>query len=101
MLSFNLATANEIGSVLGERLRRQRLARELQQRELAARAGISETTLRNLETRGVCTLETFIKVIMALGVADELAGFLETRHESIQAMEAASSPRQRVRRKRT
>ncbi len=86
--------------MLGERLRRQRLARELQQRELAARAGISETTLRNLEARGVCTLETFIKVIMALGMADELTDLLETRHASIEAMEKATSPRQRVRRKR-
>lgn len=101
MLSFKLATAQEIGSVLGERLRRQRLAGELQQRELAARAGISETTLRNLETKGVSTLETFIKVVIALGVADELSGLLETRHASIQAMEKASSPRQRVRRRRT
>ena len=100
MPSLNLSTSQEIGRTLGNRLRQKRLARELQQRELAARAGLSQSTLRNLETRGVSTLDTFIKVVMALGAADELSTLLQTRHASIAAMQQASTPRQRVRHKR-
>src|SRR5579863_6163049 len=55
-LPFELATADEIACELGRRLRAHRLAQNFQQSELAARAGISERALRNLERTGRGTL---------------------------------------------
>ncbi len=101
MLSFNLATPGEVSRELGTRVRHHRLTRSLSQRELAARAGISVPTLRNIEREGQATLDAFIRVLMALGMSEQLAPLLDTRATSLKSMEQASKPRQRAPRKRT
>jgi len=60
-------TPEELQWVLGERLRRLRLDRNLDQRTTAEKAGISEKALRNLEAGRGSTLETLIRVLKALG----------------------------------
>lgn len=99
MLTFDLATSDEIERELGSRIRRQRLAQGLRQSELAARAGISELTLRNLERKGQGSLESFVKLVMTLGLAGELASLLQLKTRSIKNMEHASANRQRAPRK--
>lgn len=63
-LLFN--TPEELQTVLGERLRRLRLNRNLDQRTTAEKAGISEKALRNLEAGNGSTVETLIRVLKAL-----------------------------------
>lgn len=63
-LLFN--TPEELQTVLGERLRRLRLNRNLDQRTTAEKAGISEKALRNLEAGKGSTVETLIRVLKAL-----------------------------------
>lgn len=99
MLNFNLATPSEVGRELGARIRRRRLAGGLRQRDLAARAGVSANILRNLEREGHATLDSFIRVVLALGMADQLAPLFDTRTTSLKAMEQASRIRQRAPRK--
>lgn len=60
-------TPEEVQWILGERLRRLRLDRNLDQRTTAEKAGISEKALRNLEAGRGSTLETLIRVLKALG----------------------------------
>lgn len=96
MLSFKLASTNEIGHELGIRLREHRLAQNMQQAELAARAGVSEGTIRNLERKGQATLDSLLKVVMTLGLIDELAELFVPRPVSIKALEAFSSKRLRA-----
>ena len=60
-------TPEELQWILGERLRRLRLDRNLDQRTTAEKAGISEKALRNLEAGRGSTLETLIRVLKALG----------------------------------
>jgi transcriptional regulator with XRE-family HTH domain len=67
MHHFELSTADEIGRELGQRLRSHRLAQNLQQEELAARAGVSERALRNLERMGRGSIDLLLRVVMALG----------------------------------
>jgi transcriptional regulator with XRE-family HTH domain len=55
---FQLSTAIEITSTLG-----QRLIQNLQQSELAARAGISERALKNIERGGSGTFENIVRVV--------------------------------------
>lgn len=59
-------TPSELQHLLGERLRRIRLNRNLDQRSTAEKAGISEKSLRNLETGRGSTVETLLRVLKAL-----------------------------------
>ena len=63
-LLFN--TPEEIQIVLGERLRRLRLNRNMDQLTTAEKAGISEKALRNLESGRGSTIETLVRVLKAL-----------------------------------
>jgi transcriptional regulator with XRE-family HTH domain len=95
-MHFNLSNSQEVVAELGQRLRAQRLLQNLQQDELAGRAGISERALRNIERSGRATLDNFVRVVMALGLVEEMDGIFALKLKSIKAMEAASIKRQRA-----
>ncbi len=97
---FSLSSVPEISRELGQRLRRLRLHQRLTQAELAARASLSLRAVRNLESSGQSTLETFLRATVALGRAEDLDPVLETRVRSIREMELASRERQRAPRAR-
>ena len=96
---FSLATTDEIARELGNRLRAHRLAQNLQQDELAARAGISLRTLGDFERSGRGSLDVFLRVAMALGLIESMSSLFELRAKSIKDMEKASQKRQRASRK--
>lgn len=89
MLDFVFATHEEICAEIGRRLKSQRLARNLLQKELAARAGVSPGTIKNLESKGQASLESWTRIVMALGLVDELAPLFESKVTSIRQMEQA------------
>ena len=94
---FTLSTATEILSTLGSRLRAQRLAQGFSQRDLAQMAGLSLGALRKLEHDGQCSLETLIRVVLALGLVEELEDLFVLKRQSIAQMEQAEAARQRQR----
>ncbi|TAL96740.1 MAG: helix-turn-helix domain-containing protein [Paraburkholderia sp.] len=96
MLHFELATVEEICTELASRLREHRLAQNITQAELAGRAGISMGTVRNFESKGQATLESLIKIVMALGLAGSLSDLFVLRATTIRDMEKASVRRQRA-----
>lgn len=102
-MTFSLSTFTEILHVLGMRLREQRLARSLTQRELASMAGLSLGALRKLEADGQCSLETLVRVVQALGLLEELDDLFVLKRQSIAQMEQVDlvSRRQRAPRKKT
>jgi len=57
---------------MGERLRALRLSRNLTQRELAEKGGLSLRALNNLEAGSGSTLESFVRVLKALNAADAI-----------------------------
>ncbi len=86
----------------GHRLRAYRLAENIQQSELAARAGVSERSLRNFERTGRGSFDLFLRVAMALGLIDSMSHLFEdTKPKSIKAMERASIKRERASRNRS
>ncbi|WP_157670873.1 helix-turn-helix domain-containing protein [Chitinibacter sp. GC72] len=90
MLDFAFATQQEICAELATRLKRQRLAQSLTQKDLAERAGLALGTVKNLEGKGISSLESFIRVVVALGLVDELATLFELKTaQSIAQMERA------------
>jgi transcriptional regulator with XRE-family HTH domain len=90
----------ELQQLLGERLRRLRLSRNLDQRATAEKAGISEKALRNLEAGRGSNLETLLRVLKAL---DYLQGLDMLAPElSVNPLDLLRQPKspQRVRRPR-
>jgi transcriptional regulator with XRE-family HTH domain len=66
MRTYTFNTAEELQLIFGERLRRLRLNRNLDQRTTSEKAGISERALRNLESGRGSTLVTMLRVLKAL-----------------------------------
>lgn len=100
MLDFSFATADEIAQELAGRLRAARLAQGLQQSELALRAGVSAGTVKALEKSGQSTVTSLIRVVQALGLAQDLQQAFVLEVRSIAQMELAQrAQRQRAPRK--
>lgn len=100
-MQFGLATSDEIAIEFGNRIRAHRLAENLQQSELAARAGVSERALRNFERNGRGSFDLFLRVSMALGLIDSMSNLFELKPKSIKEMEQAEQRRQRASRRQS
>ena len=100
-MRFDFATSDEIAQEFGKRLRAHRLAANLQQSELAARAGISQRTLSNFERSGRASLDAFLRIAMALGLIESMSNIFELKARSIKDMEKASQKRQRASRRQS
>lgn len=101
MIQFGLATTDEIAEELATRLRAHRLAQNLQQSELAERAGVSRKTLTTFEQSGKVSLDVFLRIVAALGLSESLSTLFELKQQSIREMELAEQRRQRASRRHT
>ena len=71
-IDFSIATSEQIEKALCERLANVRLARNLTQAQLARESGVSINTIRRLENGQDVSLDTFIRILIALRVQDNL-----------------------------
>ena len=95
MSAHSFLAPNELQELLGERLKRLRLNRNLDQRTTAEKAGISEKSLRNLESGRGSTVETLLRVVKAL---DHLQGLDMLAPEiSINPLDLLRKPKARMR----
>lgn len=94
-------TPNELQATLGERLKRLRLHRNLDQRTTAEKAGISERALRNLENGHGSTVETLLRTLKALDHLQGLDMLAPEASVNPLALLRQSKAPQRVRRGRT
>lgn len=93
-------TDQEILQEVGGRIRAYRLQRNLSQEELARRAGVNRTTVRDIEGGKDSQLSTLAKLMRALGRLEDLNAFLPLASVSpIQLMKLRGKPRQRARRR--
>lgn len=97
MVDLAVAVPDEVCAVFGERARARRLMLNLSVEELAARVGISDKTLGNFERTGRCTLETFVRVLEALGALSDLQNVLVTQSHTIEDMRQKAAVRTRQR----
>ena len=101
MVDLSLSTAGEIVKRICERLRTERLALEMTQADVAARAGIATNTVSNLEAGRNVGFDNLVRVAMVLGRSKELEGLflpnLETLDDIIRYENSAK--RQRIKRK--
>lgn len=101
MLDLSFIKPDEIVKLLGERLRKERLAQQMTQAELAARAGIGVNTLSNLEAGRNTAFEGVVRVAMALGRREELEALFKPKLESLDDIlrYENSAQRQRVKKR--
>ena len=87
---------------LSARLVRHRLNRDLSQSDLARRAGISLRTLARLEAGEPVQLGSFLRVLIALDLGEQLEHLVPEVPESpIQQLERAGKARRRASRRRS
>lgn len=75
-VDFSTANSDQIAKAMGSRLEKIRLSRNITQRSLAEEAGVAVRTLRNLEKGEGVSLDTFLRVLGALGVQQNLETLL-------------------------
>ncbi len=68
----NLFSDETVLAELGSRVAQTRLERNLSQSRLAGEAGVAKTTVERLERGGAVQLESFIRILRALGLLDRL-----------------------------
>jgi transcriptional regulator with XRE-family HTH domain len=89
-------TAEEMEGAFGQQLRDLRLRRNINQRQLAERAGVALNAVKNLESGKGATLASLVKVLRALERADWLATLAPTVAISPLQMLKAKQARQRA-----
>ena len=87
-----LLTVDSVEAWLCKRLEAVRLDKNINQTELAQRAGVSRRTISRMENGQGISLETLIRVLRALGLEQNLAQLVP---------EVGIQPIERVREKRT
>lgn len=87
----------ELQSSLGEQLQALRLAKSLDQRTTAEKAGISEKALRNLEAGRGSTVKSLLRVLKALDSLDGIEMLVPKPSINPIALLRSTKVRQRVR----
>ncbi len=75
-IDYSVATSEQIESALCKRLESIRLTRNLTQVQLAKEAGVSPRTIGRLEKGQGVSVDTFIRVLIALGIQQNLEALL-------------------------
>ena len=101
MKDLNFSKPGEIVQLLCERLRKERLSRQMTQAEVAARAGIGVNTVSNLEAGRNVGFESVIRVATVLGRLKELQALFKPQLDSLDDILRYdnSAKRQRVKKK--
>jgi len=68
----SLITKNKAQKRISRNMRDLRLGRGLTQKGLAERSGVSLSSLRKFEQKGIISLESFLKLALTLGCMDKL-----------------------------
>ena len=97
-IDFTLANSHQIASALAMQLVDIRLAHNLTQADLARVAGVSTLTIHNLENGQGVSLDTFIRVLIALNLQGNLEALLpSTSIRPIERVALAGKERKRAR----
>ena len=73
---FSTASSADVAATLCRRLEEIRLSRNISQAALAREAGVSRSTMTRIADGQSISLDSFIRVIQALGLTDHLEALL-------------------------
>ena len=100
-LNFHTASSELIESALGRRIEEIRLSRNIPQKRLAREAGVSRSTITRMSQDGKgVSLDSFIRVIQALGLSHHLEALLpDPTVRPVERVRLGGAQRQRAREK--
>ena len=75
-IEFSVATSDQIEAALCKRMESIRLSRNITQEQLADEAGVSPRTIGRLEKGQGVSMDTFIRVMVALRIQQNLEALL-------------------------
>jgi len=101
MTDGGFRTPEELQAALGERIRKLRLSRNMDQLTTADKAGISEKALRNLEAGRGSNVETLLRTLKALDSLEGIEMLAPDVTVNPLALLHSAKTQQRVRRSRT
>ena len=97
-LDLSSAPINAITDALCRQLNEVRLSRNISQSDLAREAGVSRSTLTRLAAGQSISLDSFVRVMNALGLTSRLAVLLpDTRIRPVERLKFGKKQRQRAR----
>lgn len=82
-MDLNFVKPEEVVTLLGERLRKQRLFLEISQAEVASRSGVGVNTVSNLEAGRNVSVENLVRIAMVLGRLHELQELFQPQLNSV------------------
>lgn len=77
-MEYIFDTPSDVAIRLANKIKSIRKRRKITQKQLADRSNVSYATLRKFEATGQISLESFIKLVMELGLKDELDNLFST-----------------------
>lgn len=77
-MEYIFDTPSDVAIRLANKIKSIRKRRKITQKQLAGRSNVSYATLRKFEATGQISLESFIKLVMELGLKDELDNLFST-----------------------
>lgn len=99
-IEFFTASSDAIIDALCKRLDEIRLSRNISQADLAKEAGVSRSTMTRMADGKAISLDSFVRVMIALRLTDHLAALLpDPGIRPIERVQLEGTERQRARRK--
>ena len=97
-----LLSDSEIAMDLAQRIKKERIAQSIKQTDLALRADISLSVVKNFEQSGKITLKNLISILKALGKSSLFTELFDFEKERIEndAFEYAENQKNKYNRKR-
>ena len=97
-----LLSDSEIAMDLAQRIKKERIAQNIKQTDLALRADISLSVVKNFEQFGKITLKNLISILKALGKSSLFTELFDFEKERIEndAFEYAENQKNKYNRKR-
>lgn len=94
---FSAAPSSAIVAELGRRLEQIRLGLNQRQEILAQEAGVSRSTVHRIEGGNNISLDSFVRLLIGLGMADQLAALLpDMQIRPVEMAERDGNMRQRA-----
>ena len=95
-----LITPTKARRKLAENTRARRLQMDLTQQGLAERAGVALPTLRKFEQQGMISLESYLKILMALGGLEAVVEATKPARPSFSSIDEVLNAGNKIPRKR-
>lgn len=83
-----------------ENVRDRRLQMELTQEGLSERSGVSLSTLRKFEQKGVISLDSFLKILSVVGGLEEMLEALKAKEQHFKSIDEVLKSEEKSTRKR-